>query len=86
MAQKKLGIEIKPYKNKSYERKHILQIKNIRNDLAHGNQAFNEASSGLALNELPELLVSTTQLLNSLFSSIDSYLQNEYYLENVPKR
>ncbi|CAI3937282.1 MAE_28990/MAE_18760 family HEPN-like nuclease [Commensalibacter communis] len=86
IAKKQLGIQITPYKNKPYDPKHILQIKTIRNDLSHGVQAFHEASSGLALGELRQLFTSTTQLLNSLFSSIDLYLRNECYLEKIPER
>lgn len=78
---KPFNVNIQPVQGNPFDTEHILKIKNKRNELAHGSISFVENSRLLIIGELEQLFQSTQSLLNGVFFSIDTYLNEQGYLK-----
>lgn len=57
-------------------------VKDYRNDLAHGTKSFEEVGRDAALSDMNEALKQSVELLELFLDSVESYMQNQRYLES----
>lgn len=65
--------------NSGYREDELKDIKNRRNDLAHGSVSFTEAGSQITTSELAELLGHVDSFLTQLRKDVIDYLDAEEY-------
>jgi MAE_28990/MAE_18760-like HEPN len=60
--------------------KRLLDIKNKRNDLAHGEISFEECGEGIAHEELVLISKETIAYLGVVLDGVDEYIKNQKYM------
>lgn len=57
----------------------LLKIKNGRNNLAHGDQSFEEYGRNLAIQDIVSMKVKVFSFLDELIEKVEKYLQEQLY-------
>ena len=58
-------------------------IKNNRNDLAHGNKPFGDVGKSKTADELIEIKKTIVEYLKGILENIETYIDNEEYLDST---
>ncbi len=56
-------------------------VKDYRNDLAHGAKSFEEVGRDATISDMKVALDQTVELLSLFLDSVETYMQNQRYLE-----
>ena len=62
---------------------YLLLIKNNRNDLAHGNRPFGDVGKSKTADELIEIKKTIVEYLKGILENIETYIDNEEYLDST---
>lgn len=69
---------------KEYNLAPLLEVKNRRNDLAHGSLAFLACGSNVTIDQIMAIKVSVVDYLGMLLNNIEVYLSKKGYLATPP--
>ncbi|MEG4349131.1 MAE_28990/MAE_18760 family HEPN-like nuclease [Microcoleus sp. LAD1_D3] len=61
--------------------KNLVDIKEKRNDLAHGDKSFKEVGQGKTIEDLLEIKEEVIEYLRQILENIKTYLDNQEYLD-----
>ena len=62
---------------------YLLLIKNNRNDLPHGNRPFGDVGKSKTADELIEIKKTIVEYLKGILENIETYIDNEEYLDST---
>lgn len=63
--------------------KHLLTVKNKRNDLAHGIVSFSTVGKDYTVRELREIARFSLAYMEAILKNVDKYLNDRHYLEET---
>lgn len=72
------GVQLHPA-NSRYRQDELKDIKNQRNELAHGAISFSDAGNQVTVSDLNNILVNVDSFLNQLRSDVIAYLTDRQY-------
>lgn len=56
-------------------------VRLLRNDLAHGNKSFSEASKNLSIKDIEQIFIFSSNYMEQILKNIQLYIKNKEYLE-----
>jgi hypothetical protein len=74
---KKYGIEL--INNTNIKREYLLTIKNQRNNLAHGDESFNECGESYTIYELEEIKSESVDYMRFILNNIKEFINEKKY-------
>jgi hypothetical protein len=78
---KKYGFSYQTDFAKTKNGEKLVDIKDKRNDLAHGVKSFKEVGQGKTIEDLLEIKKEVIEYLRQILENIKTYLDNQEYLD-----